>query len=280
VSVPTGIGSTALGVARFRAEETRRPDRLYADPLADAFLEAAGDVDIDDFVRVIEESGIAAHVVLRTRFFDDVVLAACGNGCRQVVVLGAGLDTRAHRLALPAASRVFELDLPELFAFKEPVLAGRAGAGGADRVVVQADLEGDWAAALAAAGHESSRATVWIMEGLVPFFTADMMDRLFAAIGDQSARGSVLAFDHVDKAFRALPEQGDFHGVVGQLAGGFRSHLVDPGAWLHERGWAATVRTGAEVARHYCRPFPAIYDPDVPGPCAGIWVVHAAFRAG
>ena len=57
-------------------------------------------------------------VAIRTRFYDDYLLEACAAGCRQVVILAAGLDARAFRLDWPAETRVFELDLPELFVFK------------------------------------------------------------------------------------------------------------------------------------------------------------------
>jgi methyltransferase (TIGR00027 family) len=64
--------------------------------------------------------------VLRTRFFDDYLLAATAAGCQQVVLLAAGLDTCTFRLAWPDRVRLFEFDLPEMLAFKEQVLAAQA----------------------------------------------------------------------------------------------------------------------------------------------------------
>lgn len=60
--------------------------------------------------------------VVRTRFYDDYLLAAARAGCRQVVLLAAGLDTRAFRLMWPAGVTVFELDLPAVLGFKDRVL--------------------------------------------------------------------------------------------------------------------------------------------------------------
>src|SRR5256885_588590 len=104
-----GVGKTALGVAHVRAQESRRPDRLFDDPYAQAFTEAVPGwfpSTRDQAERA--GAGMAAlgaafgwHAVIRTRFFDDHLIAATRAGCRQVVLLAAGLDTRAYRLDWP-----------------------------------------------------------------------------------------------------------------------------------------------------------------------------------
>src|SRR5207253_2789349 len=117
-NLPDGVSMTALGVAWVRAGESERPDRLFDDPLAARFLaasgweprplgELSGDETTTRAMLVLAQS-----VIVRTRFLDDVLADAWSGGCRQVVILGAGLDTRAFRLAWPAGSRCFELDLP------------------------------------------------------------------------------------------------------------------------------------------------------------------------
>src|SRR3712207_8045357 len=66
--------------------------------------------------------GPALYVVVRTRFFDDFLLYACwGAGVRQVVLLAAGMDTRAFRLNWPSGTRLYELDRPVVLAAKEEV---------------------------------------------------------------------------------------------------------------------------------------------------------------
>lgn len=71
--------------------------------------------------------------MIRTRFYDDYLTAATAAGSRQVVLLAAGLDTRAFRLAWPAGTRVFELDLPGVLAFRRrcwtPAARCRAASG-------------------------------------------------------------------------------------------------------------------------------------------------------
>jgi methyltransferase (TIGR00027 family) len=123
---PTGVGTTAVGVAAMRAAETRRPDRLFEDPLAAAFVAGAGWGRIEiEHVEPERRPGIialAAWVSARTRFLDDLVVDAIASGVRQVVLLGAGLDARAFRLPWPGGVRVFELDTPAMLAFKQRVV--------------------------------------------------------------------------------------------------------------------------------------------------------------
>ena len=112
------VGRTAIGVAYVRARESCRLDRLFADPFALAFVFAAGrdgvisrggsTADLTGRNDLTGRSGSAAfgarmasHVVVRTRFYDDYLLEASADGCRQVVLLAAGLDTRAFRLTWP-----------------------------------------------------------------------------------------------------------------------------------------------------------------------------------
>ncbi len=110
------MGKTALGVALRRAQESRRPDRLFDDSYAEAFVAAAPGTFPEDHAASSELVSLGVlfsfHAVIRTRFFDDYLLAACAAGCRQVVLLAAGLDTRAFRLPWPPGVRLFELDLP------------------------------------------------------------------------------------------------------------------------------------------------------------------------
>jgi methyltransferase (TIGR00027 family) len=102
--IPPGVGQTALGVARMRARESERADRLFEDPYAGAFVAAAPEVAPPQQAAPAEPISpgapaalgaiFQARVAIRTRFYDDYLLAACAAGCRQVVLLAAGMDTR------------------------------------------------------------------------------------------------------------------------------------------------------------------------------------------
>lgn len=184
--LPAGVGKTALGVAMVRAEESRRGDRLFDDPYAEAFLtaapgafeperQAASKVGADGSRDAAAEgggdrSGMSAwgaafwsHAVLRTRFFDDELLAAAARGIRQVVLLAAGLDSRAYRLPWPEGSRIYEVDLPEVLDFKRRALDGVAAVPRCERHAIAADLRGDWAVPLVAAGFRPDQRAVWLL---------------------------------------------------------------------------------------------------------------------
>src|SRR4051812_18154369 len=109
-----GVSRTALGVARIRAAESRRSAALFADPYAEVLLAAAPALEPVPATEAAQAvyRRLSFQVVIRTRFYDDFLLAAVGAGCTQVVLLAAGLDTRAQRLSWPTGTRLFELDLP------------------------------------------------------------------------------------------------------------------------------------------------------------------------
>lgn len=104
-----------------RALESRRPDRLFDDPLAQAL---AG----EDGFRWMEEMrppGSPAEnpsIGPRTWFSDQLVTRAAGDGCGQAVLLAAGMDTRAFRLPPPAQTVVYEVDDPAMLADKHAIL--------------------------------------------------------------------------------------------------------------------------------------------------------------
>ncbi len=258
----TSMAKTALGMARVRAEESRRPDRLFDDPYAQAFLAAAPGAFPEEPAVVGGLAWLGAafffHGVIRTRFFDDYLLAATAAGCRQVVLLAAGLDTRAFRLAWPDKVRLFELDLPEMLAFKEPVLAAQHAVPQCERVVLPADLREDWPATLATAGFQPTRPTAWLAEGLLIYLSAEEAARLLTAVGELSAPGSQLAFEHGTIAespllaqARALPAMAQFTSL---WKGGLGTHAPE---WLTRHGWQAHTHDRATLAATYGRAVPA-----------------------
>src|SRR5690349_21312242 len=156
-----GVGRTAVWVAGLRAAENARPDRLFDDPFAAGFVEAFGTASGGAPATVGVPAGASAFLAIRTRFYDDQARAAPASGARQVVLLAAGLDCRAFRLDWPDGTRVFELDLPDVFAFKEPVLASAGAAARCVRSVVPVDLREPWADPLVAAGFAPDATTCW-----------------------------------------------------------------------------------------------------------------------
>ena len=163
---------TARWIAAARARESARPDRLFNDPWAAALAGAAGR---DRLVASEQASGRENRFIpVRTRFFDDLLTAA--RWAEQLVLLGAGMDTRAYRLNLPTDMVVFEVDHPDIFSAKNVVLDGVNPR--CQRREVSADLAGEWEPALVDAGFDPARPTMWLAEGLFFYLTEDAVRRL------------------------------------------------------------------------------------------------------
>jgi methyltransferase (TIGR00027 family) len=148
-----------------------------------------------------------SHAVVRTRFFDDYLADAAGGGIRQVVLLAAGLDTRAYRLPWPVGVRLFELDLPEVLDFKQRVLDQQAATARCDRRAIGVDLRQDWVRPLSEAGLQPDRPTAWLVEGLLAYLSADETARLLTTVGDLSAGGSRAAFEFENLGTLSMREQ-------------------------------------------------------------------------
>ena len=105
------LAATARWIAAARAAETGRPDRLLEDPWAAALAGPEG----EDWLGARAGSPALAVMIIRARFFDDFLRrVTVPGGAGQVVLLGAGLDTRGYRLAWSGRVQMFELDQPEV----------------------------------------------------------------------------------------------------------------------------------------------------------------------
>ena len=263
-----GVAKTALGAAVVRAHETCRPDRLFDDPYAQRFVDAAPGAFPEEPASAEDHAALGPlaplgevfyfHAVIRTRFYDDYLLTAAASGSRQAVLLAAGLDTRALRLPWPGGMRVFELDLPEVFGFKEAVLAGCGATAACERAVVPVDLRGQWGDELLAAGLDRTAPTAWLAEGLLIYLTADEAARLLTDVGRLSAPGSRLAFEHGDMASSALLSRARGLPAMGEYTSLWKGGLgQDAPGWLSRHGWRPTRHDRAEVAACYGRAMPS-----------------------
>lgn len=197
--LPRAVTGTALWIAAARARESARPDALFADPWA---VDLAGAEGRDRLAASERASGREnPFLPVRTRFFDDLLTAATWS--EQLVLLGAGMDTRAYRLDLHADTVVFELDVPEVFAAKNVVLG--AVAPRCQRREVRADLAGEWEPALLAAGFDSTRRTVWLAEGLLFYLTEAAVGRVLSTCAKACRARALLAADIFGTGLLALP---------------------------------------------------------------------------
>jgi methyltransferase (TIGR00027 family) len=258
---PTGVGKTALGVAMVRAEESRRSDRLFDDPYAAAFLAAApGVFNREERAATTDVGGMTgwgaafwSHAVIRTRFFDDYLLDTAGRGIRQVVLLAAGLDTRAYRLAWPADVCLFELDLPQVLDFKQRVLQEQAAVPRCDRRAIAVDLREDWTRPLTEAGLNPDQPTAWLLEGLLVYLSGDEAAHLLATVGELSAAGSRVAFEFEDLGSDSLRAQARTAPAMAEYTALWKGGLPGAPGWLAEHGWRPEAHNRAEVTAGYGR---------------------------
>jgi methyltransferase (TIGR00027 family) len=143
------------------------------------------------------------YQAVRTHFFDAFFADAVEAGVRQVVILAAGLDSRAYRLAWPDGSVVYEIDLPKVLDYKAETLARHGAKPSTTRRAVPVDLRHDWPKALRDAGFDATRPTAWLAEGLLPFLPGHAQEAMFASIDQLSAPGSRVAVE----VFGVDPEQ-------------------------------------------------------------------------
>jgi methyltransferase (TIGR00027 family) len=278
--IKTSVGSTAVMVAAARAVETERPDPLIRDPYARLLVSNAGagvlweamlDPEIAAKVEALDEDS-AAHLhhmrgyqAVRTHFFDTYFNDAVAAGIRQIVILASGLDSRAYRLDWPAGTTVYELDQPEVLAYKSTTLAENGVSPAADRREVAIDLRQDWPAALRAAGFDPTQRTAWLAEGLLMYLPAEAQDRLFTLIGELSPAGSRVSAEtapnHAEERRQLMRERfkkvADEIGLeetvdVGELM--YRDdHRADVAEWLNEHGWRATAEHSIDAMRRLGR---------------------------
>jgi methyltransferase (TIGR00027 family) len=251
-----------------RALESRRPRPLFDDHLADRFLTAyAGELGPLPELGIETSplwSAVFHGVTVRTAYFDAAIRRA---GAPQVVVLGAGLETRAYRLGLGPEVTVFEIDRAETLSFKERVLAGEEPTCQRVPIVAEVGVD-DLGALLKAAGLDPSVPTVWLAEGFLFYLTPAQAGNLLDETAALSAPGSVLLGEVFDRPYRAddLPvEQMTAEDAATWLrfVAAFRGTpaIPVPAAWLAAHGWTAVevtdqVGVGASLGREA----PAFYE--------------------
>jgi methyltransferase (TIGR00027 family) len=266
----TSVGATATMVAAGRARATRAHliDDRFAEPLVravgvDFFTRwatgelAAADVDVPGASWGMQQ--MTDLLTARTRYFDGFLADAATGGIRQVVILASGLDARGYRLAWPAGTVVFEIDQPDVLAFKAATLADLNAAPTADVRTVPIDLRQDWPTALCEAGFDVTEPSVWIAEGLLPFLPAEAQDRLLDDITALSLDGSRLAsevavmpasadgdptWDAIDDVTKRWRDHG-FDIELGEL--GYSEERDDVAEYLDSRGWRSVRKPLQEL---------------------------------
>jgi methyltransferase (TIGR00027 family) len=277
--ITESVGATALSVAAARAVETRSDDPLIRDQFAYLLVSAAGQpwarlassldwIGDDDHGRRAHRLAIDYQAV-RTHYFDSYFAEAVAAGVRQVVILAAGLDSRAFRLEWPPGTTVYEVDQPQVVAYKTSTLESAGAAPTAERRTVQVDLRDDWAAALTSAGFDPSQPTAWLAEGLLPYLPAEAQDRLFEILTGLSAPGSRVAVEAftlgtADNEARRTARRARFDRMRQRLGLDINVETLtyqerdraDAAEWLTEHGWHVSAVSNADEMTRLGRAIP------------------------
>jgi methyltransferase (TIGR00027 family) len=292
--ITESVGATALGVAAARAAESESENPLISDPFARVFLDAAREGLWNWFAapdlppEIVEAQpdlvprmrGMVDYMAARTFFFDQFFLAAARAGVQQVVILAAGLDSRAWRLPWPDGLTVYELDQPRVLEFKSSTLREHGARPTCNLVPVPVDLRHDWPAALRQAGFDPSAPSAWSAEGLLPFLPAAAQELLFERVQALGAAGSRIAVeapgsDFLDQASQAkqrenmqqvrdlmakveperdIPDVWDIQDLW------YFEEREDVGDWLSRNGWDVTVTPAEALMASYGRTPPDVED--------------------
>jgi methyltransferase (TIGR00027 family) len=269
-NITESVGTTALGVAMARAAESDCDCPLFTDPYAQLFIDAAREQGWEPTASMaVRVDIVGRYAAARTKWFDEFFIAAGANGIDQAVILAAGLDARAWRLPWIQGSVVYEIDQPQVLAFKADVLAKHGAEASATYRAVPIDLRADWPAALREAGFDPSTPTAWSAEGLLPYLPAAGQDLLFERIAELSAAGSRIAVEALNSNTfdaeylqrrrehlrRALEEAGQSSNAdVPETADlWFIEERADLAQWLADRGWAVTAIDALKLMERYDR---------------------------
>lgn len=276
--IATSVGSTAVMVAAARAAETASDSPLIRDELAATLIGTPELTDLltrmaSTFESDPQNEAIYRHMVdyqaARTHYFDAFFASAADAGIRQVVILAAGLDSRAYRLAWPDGTTVYEVDLPKVLEYKSATLAAHGVQPTATRREVAQDLRQDWPKALRDNGFDPTLPTAWLAEGLLLFLPGQAQDRMFEDIVSLSAPGSRIALEvwAIDEQARqAIEKQRERAEELRERLG---DNVFDPGdlwyqddersdpaEWFATRGWSTESVHGRDYLAQLGRPLP------------------------
>ena len=188
------VTGTAFIVAEFRAQENAEANPLYVDPIVPLFL----DERTKEAAEAISGGfpGAEMNVRIRTRYLDDRLDEQLARGCRQVVILGAGLDTRAVRKQSDGVA-YFEIGDANTLSFKQARLA-ESGIGAPINFIA-----GDYVAdgvlkLLEANGFKRDLPAFFIWEGNTMYLTRDAVMKVLAELRERVSAFS-LSFDYMSE---------------------------------------------------------------------------------
>ncbi len=179
ISAVRNISDTARWVAYFRALETRRPDALFRDPYAERL---AGERGVEIAKTLADGDKHEWAWAARTYLFDTFLAREVAQGADLVLNLAAGLDTRPYRMDISSQLRWVEIDLPEIVAYKEEVLANDRPKCSLQRISLDLSNRELRRRLFAEIGKRSTKVVV-MSEGLLIYLSAEEVGALANDLG-------------------------------------------------------------------------------------------------
>ncbi len=226
-------------MAAVRAIETQRPDGLFKDPLAALLAGEDMIAEITPNVQKYEDKG-TPMVAVRTRFFDDFLVSNLRD-IKQIVILGAGMDTRAFRLPLSSETHIYELDRPEVLEYKASVLGDNKSK--CHHHLIGIDIKENWSEQLIASGYQVELPCIWLMEGFLYYLSEKEVNELLTTITQLSAQQSLLCADLINSYFVSNSTEA--------LSQKWKYGCDDPEKFLSTYDWqASTIQAGDDEANY------------------------------
>jgi len=246
--VDQSLEATALWTASARAQESARSDYLFQDPWAASL---AGD---EGMAWLQKRGGNVAAMVIRTHYFDGFLQSAVQEGgIHQVVILAAGLDTRAYRLDWPRGTRLFELERPAVLQQKAQVLANAKAEPRCERIAIPADLAGNWTEWLSDGGFDQKQSSVWLLEGILFYLPEAKIMRILEQVSSLSAHDSQLGFDIVNHLTLTSPITQAWIEMQAKAGAPWVGWMDDPENFLNGLGWRPAMTQPGSADAHFGR---------------------------
>jgi len=253
---PSRASSTARGTAATRARETEKPAdvRICNDPMAARLAGPVFLFFIKLFARYGERRthGALTFIACRQRYIDDFLRGCLADFTSQVVILGAGLDSRAYRDEVPTV-KFFEIDHPATQAAKIRRLRRMMDRIPGHVTFVPVDFDSETLDKLTSFGFDASAKTLYIWEGVTPYLAPESVDATLAWVGAHSAAGSSIIFDYQHDA---APERSFLSTLLSRISGEVRALQISENRisdFLKERGFSNIVNVGPQQLRSlYC----------------------------
>jgi methyltransferase (TIGR00027 family) len=247
---------TAEGTALVRAFESKKPEgeRICYDPYAHYFTSPLLTLLMNIFV-VIGAMGYAekkgpggpGFIVARARYIDDYLKSCLKDSIEQLVIFGAGYDSRAYRFEELKRLKVFEIDHPVTQGVKIEKLKRIFGKLPENVIYVSIDFESETLKErLSESGYNRWLKTLFIWEGVTMYITAEAVDDTLAFIAKNSGKGSSIVFDYIYKS--GISREARFNRLS-KITGEREIFGIEEGTieeFLRQRGFYQIVNANSE----------------------------------